>query len=870
MERAISLNEIGLYSPQRQSAEVSKALFVIRQKQFNSLLKSITTEEKDSRPQHYLIIGQRGMGKSTLLRRIEVELHDEPYCKQFIPLLFSEEQYNVRNLATFWLNCLDALANSLESEKTFPETVLKIDKTISEISKNAPEVISEDAYKFLMDICRDLQRRPVLLIDNIDLVFKRLEKSGQHDLRSVLNENGAPIVVGGGVTVTSDVTEYDMPFYDFFQTEILVKLNYEEFVELLNHIAIVTHSGEVVLRSIREHSARQKSLLELTGGNPRIAIMLFKLIVKGFANDISTDLEALADEITPLYKARYEDLSEQQQIIIDAVAMNWDAIPLHQLSQATGYANNQLSPQLKRLVDEGWLETTPAYKAKGNAYLISERFFNIWYLIRCSRRHKKGVFCLSKFLECFYGKEMLDRLAKNYLNRDYHSEKDLLYAMALKESMMIDAKMRSEFEDKIISMKNKEILDDYFRGEIAKIGNKKIETALKQGEHKKAIEILTEVIGLEPDNFTTYYNRGTAYCNIGNYTEAIKDFNKAIQLEPNFVRIYHNRGGAYYHTDNYIEAIKDFSKVIELEPDFAFIYQYRGKAYYYTGSYVEAITDLSKAIDFNPNDVSTYFNRGQSYRETGNYTEAIKDFSKAIELEPDFADAYINRAVAYSNIGNNIEALADCNKAIELNDANSHLAILNKGRVLIDLKMYREAAEIWEIFLFNDSVRLIAALYLIFLYRDKLDKMERALELFNSIDEQGISQDEYVAHTYTHYLNKAGFELYSQNQGLAKKSLLQAFDIIENFDELATISNGHWCTKFSYVVVKLGYTSWLLEILEEKGYDITLSPYYTAIQALEIEKQKGEKEAEIYLKNRAVEISEPAKVIIEEIRKYMD
>jgi Cdc6-like AAA superfamily ATPase len=208
METAISLNEIGLYNPQRQSAEVTKALFAVRQKQFNSLLKSITAEKKDSRPQHYLVIGQRGMGKTTLLKRIEVELHEEKYRKQFIPLLFPEEQYNLKNLATFWLNCLDALASSLEAEKNNTEIVKKIDTTIKELSKKKPETISEESYKFLTDTCRNLQRRPILLIDNIDLVFNRLEKHGQHDLRSVLNEKGAPIVIGGGVVETSNVTEY--------------------------------------------------------------------------------------------------------------------------------------------------------------------------------------------------------------------------------------------------------------------------------------------------------------------------------------------------------------------------------------------------------------------------------------------------------------------------------------------------------------------------------------------------------------------------------------------------------------------------------------------------------------------------------------
>ena len=84
------------------------------------------------------------------------------------------------------------------------------------------------------------------------------------------------------------------------------------------------------------------------------------------------------------------------------------------------------------------------------------------------------------------------------------------------------------------------------------------------------------------------------------------------------------------------------------------------------------------------------------------------------------------------------------------------------------------------------------------------------------------------------------------------------------------MANEHWWARFGFAVINSGNGPWLLAILEEKGYDIILSPYYTAIKALTIEKQdrkSGAKEAEIYLKNRAVEISEPARMIIERIRK---
>jgi hypothetical protein len=249
-------------------------------------------------------------------------------------------------------------------------------------------------------------------------------------------------------------------------------------------------------------------------------------------------------------------LSAQQQIILDAIALKWDAIALNELSITTRMQNNQLSPQLKRLIDDGWLGTTPAYESKGNAYYINERFFNIYYIIRnSSRRHKDKIYCLSKFLEYFY--------------------------------------------------------------------------------------------------------------------------------------------------------------------------------------------------------------------------------------------------------------------------------------------------------------------------RDKLEEMDKATELLNSITEEELIINKNNEYLSLFYLEKTLFELYKRNEGLAKEYLFQSFEIIEREDALPFMANENRWTRFANIVIMLDYSSWLISVLEEKGYDIKLSPYYTAIKALEIEQKdskNGNKDAEIYLKNRAIEISSPARVIIDKIK----
>jgi hypothetical protein len=251
LNEGINFSQTGLlYNPQLLSAETVEKLFVVRQKLFELLLKKIFQEKEDSIPQHHLIIGQRGMGKTMLLKRLEVELHKERYRQSFIPLLYREEQYNVKDLAEFWLNTLDALADSLQEEKDHVRMVKDIDNRIKELSGKPPEVITEEAHGYLMEICGDLRRRPVLLVDNIGLVFGSLDsgnknKTEQWALRKLLSENGAPIVIGASVTLINDVNVYAMPFYDFFQIQQLYKLTYEEFTKLLTNLAAITKSGKV-------------------------------------------------------------------------------------------------------------------------------------------------------------------------------------------------------------------------------------------------------------------------------------------------------------------------------------------------------------------------------------------------------------------------------------------------------------------------------------------------------------------------------------------------------------------------------------------------------------------------------------------------
>lgn len=406
----ISLSKIGFFNPSRLSDHEIELGFIARQAEFQFLLESVLSHEPKEVPQHIIMIGQRGMGKTSLLLRIAVELKKEPHNLKFIPLQYPEEQYNIDRLSKFWLNSLDALADALDLEGK-KELSQEIDKEIeSLIQSNPPEV-----YPIFQKWIKKIDRLPVLMVDNLNLIFDKISTEDQHRFRAILMSSGAPILIGASATSIKQTTDYGEPFYDAFQIKYLKKLSLDESIEVLKNLAQIT--GKPLHATFAKNRGRIATFHQLTGGTPRTLSMLFPLISDGFSDEIQNDLDAILDIITPLYKARFEELSDQMQVIMDAIALHWDPIDLEQIRNITQLENAKLSPQLKRLMDVGWIQKSNPKKGKGKLYEVSERFFNVWYLMRrSSRRQKRELYCLSKFLVAFYGEELLS-MANRRLNR---------------------------------------------------------------------------------------------------------------------------------------------------------------------------------------------------------------------------------------------------------------------------------------------------------------------------------------------------------------------------------------------------------------------------------------------------------------------
>lgn len=415
-----------LYNPDWVGKQSLIQQFVVRQGLFDLLAGDLRKATLESGLPHHLLVGQRGMGKTTMLRRLRYAIEDEPTLERhWIALTFPEDQYNVAQLSNFWLNCLDALSDSLDRRGQSAESQA-IDKLVDQLEGEDEVVLAKHALAALLGWSRQHERGLVLLVDNIDLILDRLDHDQHWTLRETLSHESRLAVIGTSVAPPAAAFDYQDAFYDFFQVHELKGLNREDASRMLLMLA-ERDGAERVRQIVREQPERISTLHVLTGGNPRTLASLFQVLAATTDGNVMQDVEHLLDESTPLYKARVEALAPQAQQVFDKLALNWDPCTAADLAAALRMDVNKVSTQLNRLAQDGIIEKVAFPPESKTGFQVAERFFNIWYLMRGSRRVRRRLLWLVEFLKLFYGAQEFDGHARRWLERGDERRFDRLY-----------------------------------------------------------------------------------------------------------------------------------------------------------------------------------------------------------------------------------------------------------------------------------------------------------------------------------------------------------------------------------------------------------------------------------------------------------
>ena len=387
-----------LYNPAQLTPDELKASFVAREDTLAEMLRLLGEQPSGQPCQHVMLIGPRGMGKTTLGLRFLHAIEETPHlAAHWQPVAFHEESYEIGDLADFWLAALRHLTRATDD----PRWADRADALARD--EGDMERLAAYALSALMDFCRENGKRLILFVENLDALFGQLrDERDVHALRATLIERPDILLLGSANAVFEAIRSHGQPFYEFFRLFILEGLGQEDAHRILASLA----GGEGRLEipeAIKRERGRLETIRRLTGGNPRLLVLACRMLIESPLGSAFEDLEGLIDEQTPYFKARIEELPIQARKVFHCLAEGWRPMLAKEVAGAAKLSSSHASAQLRQLVEKGYAREVRLPKAKRARYEVSDRFYNIYYLLRFSRTERGRLERLVTFLHDLFG-----------------------------------------------------------------------------------------------------------------------------------------------------------------------------------------------------------------------------------------------------------------------------------------------------------------------------------------------------------------------------------------------------------------------------------------------------------------------------------
>ena len=387
-----------IHNPGQLTPEELKASFIARHETLGRMLR-ILAEQKPGHPcQHVIVVGARGMGKTTLgLSFLQAVREDPEHASNWQPVPFPEESYDIGDLADFWLAALHHLTEATGQERWGARA--------DELREDEPDPERSAAYALaaLLDFCQQQGKRLLLFVENLDLLFGQLrDKREVHALRATLMEHSEILLIGSANSVFNAIQSDGEPFYEFFRLVKLRGLDQEECRELLRTLAHrEADAAHRVPLDIEE--GRLETIRRLTGGNPRLLVLACRMLLESPLGSAIDDLERLIDEQTPYFKARIEALPPQARKVFHCLAQAWSPLLAREVAHLAKLGSSHASSQLRQLIDKGYVREVRRQEENRGRYEVSDRFYNLYYLLRFSRAGRARLERLVEFLHQLFG-----------------------------------------------------------------------------------------------------------------------------------------------------------------------------------------------------------------------------------------------------------------------------------------------------------------------------------------------------------------------------------------------------------------------------------------------------------------------------------
>ena len=551
-KNALTALQVRKFSPGTyQSDEEIISQFVVRNHELDVILETLRGNIHSPSCQHILIVAPHGRGKTMLLARVAAELRtNDGLSEHLLPVRFMEESQEIFNLADFWLETLFHLAGELATHH--PELAQELKETYANLTDRWRESdLGEQARARVLETADRLDRKLVLMVENLQMLSENVDEGFGWGLREVLQSEPRIMLVASATSRFEGLDDAGQPFFELFRTVNLERLPTEDCRRLWEVL-----TGE-------EASSREIRPLEiLTGGSPRLLVVVAGFARHGSMRQLMEDLVTLIDEHTEYFRSHLESLPKTERRVYLAVVDLWQPSKPSEIAARARMDIRVVSTMLKRLHDRG------AVIAQGSGrkqmYSAAERLYSIYYKLRREGDESSVVKNLIHFMAVFYGESELREVSGKLIV-------EAMKSRAIREGIERAVAERSLGEEcEAIASINEQLLVE-----------KEIATAFEEKDFTKIVETIDSVMASQdtgqpaiPELLVAdlLHKKIVAYEQLGDFEAVTAACNKMLkqlknsktsEVKQHIAEAMLRKGNAQGRLENFQDAIAAYDEIVE-------------------------------------------------------------------------------------------------------------------------------------------------------------------------------------------------------------------------------------------------------------------------------------------------------------------
>ncbi len=560
------------YNPGFLSDDEVVASFCVRNVEFEALLESLHASDGNSN-MHSLVIGPRGSGKTHLLLRVAAEIRRDPSLSEFYPIVFAEESYEVATVGEFWLECLDHLA---EQAPECERANLRLSHSDLRTTGDDRDLAGR-CLGTILDFAGRHGKRVVLIVENLNMLFADMDDpDAGWRLRHTLQTEPRIILLGSATSRFDEVDHPDHALYDLFHVITLRPLDTQECLELWK---TVTEQSAIALAV--------RPLEILTGGNPRLLTIIALFGAGRSFRELMDNLLDLVDDHTEYFKSQLESLPSLERRVYLSLARLWKPATAREVADQSRLDINRCSALLARLVQRGAV-TVVGGTPRRRQYYITERLYNIYYLLRRDSGSSRAVEAIVDFMVCLYSPaDLWDVVIDIYRETRLETtdvQESVAQLLIKKAQLLADIGHDNEaiaiFDQVADKLRMSKVSGDR-RQEVVALLNKvlRLNNAGRYHEGIRACDQMLTGFGTGRDPAvvvmlgTALDSKGRAWAQLGNAREAVYAYDQALdcfatlpttELSELVADTMHRKGLALMQGQNPDEAVVVFDAVVAM------------------------------------------------------------------------------------------------------------------------------------------------------------------------------------------------------------------------------------------------------------------------------------------------------------------